>query len=143
MAAPLTPRRVVVTGLGLLSPVGNDLESSWDGVLSGRSGAGEITLIDHEGYPVHFACEVKDFDPSQFMDKRECKRVDRFVHFAVAVSKMAMADAGLEPKTLPPECCGVVFGSGIGGTRRAGAGGSEGPGAPSSSVSWRCGGSGG
>lgn len=112
--------RVVITGMGLLSPVGNDLESSWDGLLSGTSGAGPITLFEaSEEYATRIACEVKGFDPSHFLDRKEVKRNDRFVQFAIAASDEAMRMAGLnEPgdrEGIAPDRFGVIIGSGIGG----------------------------
>ncbi|NNM06796.1 MAG: beta-ketoacyl-ACP synthase II [Gemmatimonadetes bacterium] len=112
--------RVVVTGVGLLTPVGNDLESAWSSLLSGTSGAGPITQFDAtEEYATRIAHEVKGFDPTQYMERKQVKRNDRFVQFAVAVADEAMASAGLgDPearKDLRPERFGVIFGSGIGG----------------------------
>jgi len=108
-------RRVVVTGLGLVTPVGVGNDAAWDGVVSGRSGAAEITLVDHKDFSVHFACEVKDLDASQWMDAREIKRVDRFVHFAIASAVMAVQDAKVDVGAIDRTRCGVIYGSGIGG----------------------------
>jgi 3-oxoacyl-[acyl-carrier-protein] synthase II len=111
-------RRVVVTGLGMVSPVGNDVESTWDALLAGTSGAGLITHFDtSEGYATRIACEVKDFDPSLYLDPKESKRYDRYAQFGVASAHQAMSMAGLggPPPGTPPGRFGVVFGSGIGG----------------------------
>ncbi len=110
-------RRVVVTGMGCVTPLGNNLAASWDAILAGKSGADLITLFDTSAFGVHFANEVKDYDPSQFMDPKEAKRADRFVHFAMGSSGMAMADAGLAKGGFDPDRAGVVFASGIGGIR--------------------------
>ncbi|MDH3206249.1 MAG: beta-ketoacyl-ACP synthase II [Gemmatimonadota bacterium] len=111
-------RRVVVTGMGLVSPVGNDVASSWDSLLAGRSGGGTVTAWDiTEDFPCRIGCEVKGFDPTDHMDKRDAKRFDRVAQLAIAASGQALASAGLEtlPAGLAPERFGVVFGSGIGG----------------------------
>jgi 3-oxoacyl-[acyl-carrier-protein] synthase II len=110
-------RRVVITGMGLLSAVGLDVESSWAALLEGRSGAGPITLFDPADYPVRFACEVKGFEPTEYVDRKEVKRTDRFSQFAIASSVQAMRQAGLDESRgdVDPERIGVVIGSGIGG----------------------------
>ncbi len=109
--------RVVITGLGLLTPVGRDVKSSWDALLAGTSGAAPITQFDTEGFDVRFACEVKGFDPEEYMDRKEARRADRFAQFAVAVSTQAVRDAGLGDDLGPAdsERVGVILGSGIGG----------------------------
>lgn len=109
--------RVVVTGLGLLTPVGNDVDASWRNLIDGRSGAAPITLFDHTAHDVHFACEVKGFDPVDYMDRKEAKRMDRFAQFAMAVAQQAMDQAGLSsrPAGVDFDRVGVVIGSGIGG----------------------------
>ncbi|MEJ2502196.1 MAG: beta-ketoacyl synthase N-terminal-like domain-containing protein, partial [Gemmatimonadota bacterium] len=110
--------RVVITGLGLVTPVGGDVESSWSALLAGTSGAAPITLFDaSEDFDVRFACEVKGFDPEQVMDRKEVRRTDRFVQFAIAVSLEAVRDAGLGEDLAParPDRVGVILGSGIGG----------------------------
>ena len=84
-------RRVVVTGLGAVTPLGADVESSWDGLVAGRSGAGEITQFDSTDYAVHFACEVKDFDPTEYIDRKQARRMDRFAHLIVAEPDLAAA----------------------------------------------------
>jgi len=111
---------VVITGMGLISPVGNDLPSTWNALLSGVSGAGLITRFEAtEEYATRIACEVKGFDPAQYLDRKEIKRNDRFVQFAIAVSDEAMKGAGLlhveDRKGIARDRFGVLFGSGIGG----------------------------
>ncbi len=108
-------RRVVVTGVGLVTPVGLDVESTWTGLLAGQSGAGPITKFDPSRLSVRFACEVKGFDPSRYMDRKEARRFDLFSQFALAAAHQAMAQAGLEGKTPDPNRVGVILGSGIGG----------------------------
>jgi len=111
-------RRVVVTGMGLVSPVGNDVATSWEGLLAGRSGGGLVTAWDiTEDFPCRIGCEVRGFEPTEHMDKRDAKRFDRVAQFSIAASGQALAAAGLEtlPAGLAPERFGVVFGSGIGG----------------------------
>ena len=110
-------RRVVVTGLGLVTPVGPDVEQTWSALLEGRSGAGPITHFDASEHDVRFACEVTDFDPGEYLDRKEVKRTDRFVQFALATADQAVAQAGVEDAMarLPEERTGVIVGSGIGG----------------------------
>ncbi len=113
-----TRRRVVITGLGALTPVGNDVPSTWGALLAGESGAGPITLFETtEEYPTRIACEVKNFDPLVFLDKKEARRYDRFAQFSVGSADEAMRDAGLTgpPQGITAERFGVIFGSGIGG----------------------------
>jgi 3-oxoacyl-[acyl-carrier-protein] synthase II len=106
---------VVVTGLGLVTPVGNDVPTSWTAVLSGRSGIGPITQFDTTGFKVHIAGEVKDFDPTRYVDKQVARRMDRVLHFAVAATQEALADAALDPQQWDARRVGVIVGSGIGG----------------------------
>ena len=111
-------RRVVITGLGVITPVGNEVPSTWDALLAGRSGAGPITIFElTEGYTSRIACEVKDFDPLTFLEKKEARRYDRFAQFGVGAAAEAMQSAGLDaaPEGVAPERFGVIFGSGIGG----------------------------
>jgi 3-oxoacyl-[acyl-carrier-protein] synthase II len=108
-------KRVVVTGLGLVTPVGTDVDSSWSALLSGVPGAAPITKFDPQKLSVRFACEVKGFDPLRYMDRKEARRYDLFAQFALAASQQAIAQAGLEGKFPSPERTGVVIGSGIGG----------------------------
>jgi 3-oxoacyl-[acyl-carrier-protein] synthase II len=109
-------RRVVITGMGAVSPLGNDVETTWRGILAGESGAGPITQFDHAGYVVHFACEVKDFDATQWIDRKEARRMDRFAHLALAAARQAEADSGLD---IAPEAdrIGASIATGIGGIR--------------------------
>src|SRR5687767_3291231 len=111
-------RRVVVTGMGALTPVGNDVASTWHALLSGASGAANITKFDATTWPVRFACELKGFDPLQYMDRKEAKRADWYAQYAIAASVQAMRDAGLENGgILDPDRVGVILGSGIGGLK--------------------------
>jgi 3-oxoacyl-[acyl-carrier-protein] synthase II len=108
-------RRVVITGVGLVSPLGIGTEETWAGIRAGRSGAGPITLFDASQHTTHFGCEVKGFDPLGWVEKKEVKKMDRFIQFAVAAADLAVADSGLEIKTGEAEQVGVFIGSGIGG----------------------------
>ena len=111
-------RRVVVTGFGCLTPVGNDVATTWRSLLAGQSGAGPITKFDPAKFPVRFAAEVKGFDPVLFMDRKEAKRADAYTQYAVAAAVQAMQDAGFaEGNGYDPERTGVIIGSGIGGLR--------------------------
>ena len=111
-------RRVVVTGLGAISPVGNDVATTWRSLLEGRSGGAPITKFDASTFSVRFACEVKGFDVSPYMDRKEAKRSDLYTQYAMAASVQAMQDAGFGDGTgYVPEECGVLIGSGIGGLR--------------------------
>jgi 3-oxoacyl-[acyl-carrier-protein] synthase II len=108
-------RRVVVTGVGLVSPVGIGTGETWQALLAGRSGAAAITLFDASQHSTRFACEVKGFDPLRWMDKKDVKKADRFIQFAIAASDLALADAGFDPRHTDPLRTGVIIGSGIGG----------------------------
>ena len=108
-------RRVVVTGLGAITPVGNDVATTWHSLLGGVSGGTLITKFDASTFKVKFACEVKGFDPLLYMERKEAKRADLFTQYAVAASVEAMRDAGLERGNFVAEDCGVIVGSGIGG----------------------------
>lgn len=108
-------KRVVVTGMGALTPLGNTVDDYWKGLINGVSGAAPITLFDASKFRTKFACEVKNFDPTNYLDRKEARKVDRFTQFALAVSDQAMADAGLNKDNTNPDRCGVVLGSGIGG----------------------------
>ncbi|MEO7501603.1 MAG: beta-ketoacyl-ACP synthase II [Gemmatimonadaceae bacterium] len=111
-------RRVVVTGMGAITPVGNDVATTWQALLDGKSGAGPITHFDASNFPVRFACEVKGFDPLEFMDRKEAKRADQFTQYAVGAAHQAMRNAGLaEPNGMDPDRIGVIVGSGIGGLK--------------------------
>ncbi|HEY8996924.1 MAG TPA: beta-ketoacyl-ACP synthase II [Edaphobacter sp.] len=108
-------RRVVVTGLGLLCGVGNTASEVWDGLMAGKSGMAEITAFDLTGHPVRFAAEVKNFDPLNFVEKKESRKMGRFIHFALAAADEAMKSAGLEVTNDIADRVGVHIGSGIGG----------------------------
>jgi 3-oxoacyl-[acyl-carrier-protein] synthase II len=108
-------RRVVVTGLGMVSPLGNTVSQSWEGLLAGRSGAAPIRRFDPSSLDVRFGCEVKNFDPLKFIDKKEARRYDQFLQYAIAAVAEASCDAGFDGKAPHPERTGVVIGSGIGG----------------------------
>jgi 3-oxoacyl-[acyl-carrier-protein] synthase II len=112
-------RRVVITGIGLVTPIGNDLESTWSALLAGKSGAGPITQFDTTNFATKFGCEVKQWDASRWMDKRELKHLDRFLQFAIGASMMAVEDAGLGTKVPAgeEERWGAYIGSGLGGVR--------------------------
>ena len=111
-------RRVVVTGMGAVTPVGNDVATMWRSLIEGRSGAGPITKFDASTFEVRFACEVKGFDALQYMDRKEAKRADQFTQYAVAAAKQAMDDAGFGGGTgYDPDNTGVIIGSGIGGLK--------------------------
>ena len=107
--------RVFVTGAGIVSPVGNNVEDCWQSLISGKSGAGNITRFDASDYETRFACEVKDFSFEGILDRKEAKRMDRFVQFAVVASHEALRSAGLGDHRPDPERIGVIVGSGIGG----------------------------
>ena len=107
-------RRVVVTGLGAVSPLGLDVESTWSALLAGESGAAEITHFDHTDYKVHFACEVKGLEPSDWMDKKDARRVDRFTHLIIAAARQAEADSGLDISK-EADRVGASIATGIGG----------------------------
>ena len=110
-------RRVVVTGLGAITPVGNDVATTWRAMQAGVSGAANITKFDASSFPVRFACEVKGFDPLKTMERKEAKRADLYAQYAVAASVEAMADAGLTPGVYDVDRTGVIIGSGIGGLK--------------------------
>ncbi len=112
-------RRVVITGIGLVTPIGNDLESTWSALLAGKNGAAPITQFDTTNFATKFACEVKGWEPSRWMDKRELKHIDRFLQFAIGASMMAMEDAGLGTKVPAgeEERWGSYIGAGLGGVR--------------------------
>jgi 3-oxoacyl-[acyl-carrier-protein] synthase II len=108
-------RRVVVTGLGLICGVGKTVPEVWQGLLAGKSGMAEIKAFDLTGHPVRFAAEVKDFDPLQFIDKKEARKMGRFIHFAIAAADEAMKHSGLQVTPEIADRFGVHIGSGIGG----------------------------
>jgi 3-oxoacyl-[acyl-carrier-protein] synthase II len=107
-------RRVVITGMGLVSPLGNDVETSWSRLLAGESGAAEITAFDHTDYNVHFACELKDFDPTVWVDRKASRRMDRFAQMVLAAARQAEADSGVDVSKAPDRA-GASIATGIGG----------------------------
>jgi 3-oxoacyl-[acyl-carrier-protein] synthase II len=110
-----SPRRVAVTGLGLVSPVGIGNAANWEALLAGRSGIGPITRFDASPFTCRIAAEVKGFDPSLYIEKKEIKKMDTFIHFAMAAAHFAMEDSGLPVNDQNRERIAVVVGSGIGG----------------------------
>lgn len=108
-------KRVVVTGIGALTPIGNSLQEYWQNLLAGVSGAAPITLFDAEKFKTRFACELKGFDPTSFLEKKEARKLDRFTQIALGASDQAVADAGLSGENINKDRVGVVFASGIGG----------------------------
>jgi 3-oxoacyl-[acyl-carrier-protein] synthase II len=108
-------RRVVITGLGAVTPLGNDVETTWANAVAGKNGVSEVTRVDASQFPTKVAGEVKDFDPTDFIDKKEARKMDRFTHFAIAASLMAIQDADLKVTEENAERVGVWIGSGIGG----------------------------
>lgn len=111
----MSKRRVVITGLGIVSPLGNDLASSWDGIVSGRSGVGPITCFDASALPTRIAGEVRDFDPARWIPPKDVKKMDPFVHYGVAAGLMAIRDSGIVIEGEDAERIGVAVGAGIGG----------------------------
>ncbi len=111
----MTPRRVVVTGVGLVSPLGIGTAETWRGLVAGRSGAGPITRFDASDFSSRIACEVKGFDPLDYADRRDARKMDTFIQYALAASLFAAEDAGLETPLADPDRVGVVISSGIGG----------------------------
>ncbi len=107
-------RRVVITGLGMVSPLGNDVPSSWSALVEGESGAGEITAFDHTNYNVHFACELKDFDPTVWINHKAARRMDRFAQMIISAARQAEADSGVEVAK-EPDRFGASIATGIGG----------------------------
>ena len=114
MEHELMKRRVVVTGVGLVTPLGNTVEATWAGLMTGRSGAGPITKFDTSDFPVRFACEVKDFDPLRYIEKKEARKMGAFAHYAIAASDEALADSGLKIAHENAERVGTYISSGIG-----------------------------
>ena len=111
----MTPRRVVITGLGALTPIGNTLSAYWEGLLSGKSGAAPITHFDASRFKTRFACEVKDFDVLNHMDRKEARKCDRFTQYALVSTDEAIADAGLDFEKEDRDRIGVIWGAGVGG----------------------------
>ncbi|MFD2587556.1 beta-ketoacyl-ACP synthase II [Croceitalea marina] len=108
-------KRVVVTGLGALTPIGNNIQTYWDGLISGKSGSAPITYYDTEKFKTKFACELKDYDPLNFFDRKEARKLDRFAQYALVSSDEAIADSGLDLDKVDKFKVGVVWGAGIGG----------------------------
>ncbi len=111
----MSKRRVVITGMGIISPIGNTLESAWSSIKAGRSGIGPITHFDPEGFNTRIAGLVKDFEVTQFVHPKDAKKMDPFIHYGIAASLNAMQDAGLEVTEANAERIGALIGSGIGG----------------------------
>src|SRR5690606_2460701 len=112
---PMSQRRVVVTGMGMVSPLGNDLASSWDGIVNGRSGIGPVTHFDASAYATRIAGEIRDFDPTAFLPPKDAKKMESFIHYGLAAAFMALDDSGLEITEANAERVGAIIGSGIGG----------------------------
>ncbi|NBV00306.1 MAG: beta-ketoacyl-ACP synthase II, partial [Burkholderiaceae bacterium] len=108
-------RRVVVTGLGLVSPVGNSVGDAWQNLLAGRSGIATVTKFDHSNLPVHFAGEVKNFNVEDYVPAKEARHMDTFIHYGIAAGTQAFRDSGLTVTDANAERIGVLVGSGIGG----------------------------
>ena len=115
MSALKHQRRVVVTGLGLISPVGNSVSTAWSSILAGKSGIATITKFDHAPLSVHFAGEVKDFNIEEYVTAKEARHMDHFIHFGIAAGTQALRDSGIEVTDANAERIGVMVGSGIGG----------------------------
>ena len=111
----MKPRRVVITGLGALTPLGNTLPAYWEGLLSGTSGAAPITHFDSSKFKTQFACEIKNFDPLNFMDRKDARKCDRFAQYALVTTDEAITDAGLDFEKEDRDRIGVIWGAGIGG----------------------------
>ena len=111
----MSKRRVVVTGLGIISPVGNDVATAWANITAGNSGIGPITHFDASTFPTRIAGEIRDFDPTQYIAAKDVKKMDPFIHYGIAASIQALADAGLHPHEHDEERIGVAVGAGIGG----------------------------
>ena len=104
-------RRVVVTGLGAITPLGNSVTETWDNLLKGTSGSKPVTLFDASNCKTQFACEVKNFDPTQYFDRKEIRKVDRFTHLAVGAATESLADSGLNLETENLDKIGVAWGN--------------------------------
>ena len=108
-------RRIAITGLGAVSPLGNTLDDNWNNLIAGKSGIGRITKFDASAYSVQIAVEVRDFDVTQYIPAKEARHMDAFIHYGIAASVQAVADSGIDQAGLDPERVGVMVGSGIGG----------------------------
>src|SRR5690606_31699228 len=113
----MSKRRVAITGIGILSPLGNDLASSWDGIVSGRSGIGPIAHMDASAFATRISGSAKDFDPTRWIAAKDVKKMDPFVHYGVAAALMSIAGAGLEVREPGADRTGVAIGAGIGGLK--------------------------
>ena len=111
----MSKRRVVVTGLGIVSPMGSTVESAWDAILRGQSGIGPVTRFDVSAFPVRFGGQVRGFDVSQYISPKDARRMDEFMHYGVAAGIQAVTDSGLDFSKTDPDRCGAVCGAGIGG----------------------------
>ena len=111
----MNTRRVVVTGIGALTPIGNNLKEYWNSLIEGKSGAAPITLFDSTNFKTRFACEVKGFNPTDFIERKQARKLDRFCQFAVVVADQAFNDSGLLVENIDGDRAGVIWGSGIGG----------------------------
>ena len=109
------PRRVVITGMGVVTAFGTALESFWSGLLEGKSGVAPLSLFDTTEFKVHFGGQVRDWDPEALFGAKEARRLDRFAQFAMVAAEKAVTHSGIDFSTLPLEKCGVLIGSGIGG----------------------------
>ncbi|GAI11791.1 unnamed protein product, partial [marine sediment metagenome] len=107
--------RVVVTGIGVLCPLGLDTSTTWEGLIAGKSGIDYITLFDPESFETKFAGEVKGFEPTDYINRKDARRMDRFAQLAVAASQQAVERAGLKINSINQDTIGVIIGSGIGG----------------------------
>jgi len=110
-------KRVVVTGLGALTPIGNNIQEYWNGLSNGVSGAATITHFNPEKFKTKFACEVKNFNPDNFFDRKEGRKMDPFTQYAMVAADEAINDSGLVQSGFNPDRVGVIFGSGIGGIK--------------------------
>ena len=111
----MSRRRVVVTGMGMVSPLGNNVKDSWDNVIEGKSGVSTIEHFDVSQFSTRFAAQVKDFDASQYMSVKEARKMDVFIQYGIAAAVQAIEDAGLTPETVDYQRIGCAIGSGIGG----------------------------
>ena len=111
----MSKRRVVITGLGIISPVGSSVASAWDTILRGESGIGPITRFDVSAFPVRFGGQVRDFDVEQYISSKDARRMDEFMHYGVAAGIQAVTDSGIDFSKVDPTRCGAVCGAGIGG----------------------------
>src|SRR4030043_963451 len=114
-AGPSSARRVVITGIGVVSPLGMGVRKNWEAVLRGESGIGPITRFDPSRYSTRIAGEVKNFDPLAFIDRKEARKMDLFIQLALAAAALAVEDAAIDPALLEGDRTGVYIGSGIGG----------------------------